>query len=67
MRAVEGSLGHSLKGRRKRGPRWTRAVEDQSVPIPEEVTSKLGGNIIETWSLDARSKGQPRPLPLTEV
>jgi hypothetical protein len=25
------------------GPRWTRAVEDQSVPIPEEITSKLGG------------------------
>ena len=26
MRAVEGSLGHSLKARRKRGTRWTRAV-----------------------------------------
>ena len=24
------------------GPRWTRAVEDQSVPIPEEETSELG-------------------------
>ena len=24
------------------GPRWTRAVEDQSAPIPEEITSKLG-------------------------
>ena len=24
------------------GPRWTRAVEDQSAPIPEESTSKLG-------------------------
>ena len=39
-------------------PRWTRAVEDQSAPIPEEVTSKLGGNIIETWSLDASREGQ---------
>jgi hypothetical protein len=27
------------------GPRWTRAVEDQSAPIPEEVTSELGGII----------------------
>ena len=24
------------------GPRWTRAVEDQSAPIPEEATSELG-------------------------
>ena len=24
------------------GPRWTRAVEDQSAPIPEERTSELG-------------------------
>ena len=24
------------------GPRWTRAVEDQSAPIPEEKTSELG-------------------------
>ena len=23
-------------------PRWTRALEDQSVPIPEEITSELG-------------------------
>ena len=23
-------------------PRWTRAVEDQSAPIPEETTSELG-------------------------
>ena len=43
--------------------RKLRAVEDQSVPIPEEVTSKLGGNIIETCSFEARSKGQPWPLP----
>ena len=27
------------------GPRWTRAVEDQSAPIPKEVTSELGGNM----------------------
>jgi hypothetical protein len=27
------------------GPRWTRAVEDPSAPIPEEITSKLGGII----------------------
>jgi hypothetical protein len=27
------------------GPRWTRAVEDQSAPIPEEITSELGGII----------------------
>ena len=27
------------------GARWTRAVEDQSAPIPEEITSKLGGII----------------------
>jgi len=38
-------------------PRWTRAVEDQSAPIPEDITNKLGGNIIGTWFLDARSKG----------
>ena len=25
------------------GPRWTRAVEDHSAPIPEETTSELGG------------------------
>jgi hypothetical protein len=26
-------------------PRWTRAVEDQSAPIPEEITSELGGSV----------------------
>jgi hypothetical protein len=25
------------------GPRWTRAVEDQSAPIPEERVRELGG------------------------
>jgi len=24
---------------------WTRAVEDQSAPIPKEITSKFGGSI----------------------
>ena len=24
------------------GPCWTRAVEDQSAPIPEEISSELG-------------------------
>jgi hypothetical protein len=28
------------------GPRWTRAVEDQSAPIPEEKMSELGERII---------------------
>ena len=27
------------------GPRWTRAVEDQSAPTPEEITGKLGWKI----------------------
>ncbi len=44
--------------------RKLRAVEDQSAPIPEEATSKLGRSIIEMCSFDARSKGQPEPLPL---
>jgi hypothetical protein len=26
-------------------PRWTRAVEDQSAPISEEITSELGRSI----------------------
>jgi hypothetical protein len=26
-------------------PRWTRAVEDHSAPIPEKRTSKLGGSM----------------------
>jgi hypothetical protein len=43
MRAVKGSLGHSSKKmEREEGPRWTRAVEDQSAPIPREITSKRG-------------------------
>jgi hypothetical protein len=59
MRAVKGSLGHSLTrgeedrkalarangtSRRAIGGwvRKLRAVEDQSAPIPEEITSELG-------------------------
>ena len=37
------------------GPRWTRAVEDRSAPIPEEIASELGG-IIRT------DKGVERPM-----
>jgi hypothetical protein len=35
------------------GPRWTRAVEDQSAPIPEEKTSELGREVARqlAWSL----------------
>ena len=32
------------------GPRWTRAVEDQSAPIPEELTGELG------WAGSSQSK-----------
>jgi hypothetical protein len=63
MRAVKGSLGHSLKrdmanrkalaranGTSRRASEWRvrklRAVEDQSAPIPEEITSELGGTIL---------------------
>ena len=46
-RGEEGSLlvscARATRGRRL--PRWTRAVEDQSAPIPEELTSELGGII----------------------
>ena len=28
-------------------PRWTRAVEDQSAPIPKEITSELGRTIAQ--------------------
>ena len=36
------------------GPRWTRAVEDQSAPIPEEIASELGGIICNL--ADGRSR-----------
>jgi hypothetical protein len=37
------------------GPRWTRAMEDQSAPIPEEITSELG-RIIVAWVLPFRDE-----------
>ncbi len=40
------------------GPRWTRAVEDQSAPIPGEITSKLG-RIILGHSLQTRRQREP--------
>ena len=40
----------SRNARSKTLPRSTRAVEDQSVSIPEERTSKLGGHL---WLLAA--------------
>ena len=37
------------------GPRWTRAVEDQSAPIPEEETSKLGKSMYIVRCLESRA------------
>jgi hypothetical protein len=34
------------------GPRWTRAVEDHSAPIPEEIASELGGIISTDKSVE---------------
>ncbi len=48
---VMARLGVPVGGR----VRKLRAVEDQSAPIPEERTSKLGGSILETYSFDALS------------
>jgi len=48
MRAVKDSLAAPLRAKwqnRSEGPRSTRAVEDQSAPIPEERTSEPGGII----------------------
>jgi len=43
MRAVKNNLPTpSGEVGESEGPRWTRAVEDQSAPIPEEITSELG-------------------------
>ena len=59
MRAVKGSLGHSFKERCREleCARSTRALEDQpGYPVRKEL-GELGGTIIETWSLDARSEG----------
>ena len=41
--------------RASEGPRWTRAMEDQSAAIPRDETSKLGWNML---SLDARREEQ---------
>ena len=44
--AVKSSSLPCLVGtERGQGYEWTRAVEDQSAPIPGEITSKLGGGI----------------------
>ena len=42
------------------GPRWTRAVENQSACIPEGITSELGGVRLLRWRTVAyaRSEGQ---------
>ena len=42
------------------GPRWTRAVEDQSAPIPEEITSERGRiiYIVRRAQLPAASQGE---------
>jgi len=46
MRAVKNNLPTpSREVGESEGPRWTRAVEDQSAPIPKETTSELGGII----------------------
>jgi hypothetical protein len=37
------------------GPRWTRAIEDQSVPIPEEKTSEWSTGVSN--SLGCRKRG----------
>ncbi|MGH7183411.1 MAG: hypothetical protein ACREJN_15735, partial [Nitrospiraceae bacterium] len=42
------------------GPRWTRAGEDQSASIPEEITSKLGGIICIVRRVQSRI-GQATP------
>ena len=55
MRAVKDGLpAPSGEGEETEDPRWTRAVEDQSAPIPEEVTSELGGSV----------RGQARRTPM---
>ena len=41
------------------GPRWTRAVEDQSAPIPEEIMSELEESIRPgQWSFDGHSRNR---------
>ena len=72
MRAVKGSLGHSLKrdmanrkalaranGTSRRTSGWAgekaARSEDQSAPIPEEITSELGGIIHNKMGIDRTS------------
>jgi hypothetical protein len=47
------------------GPRWTRAVEDQSAPIPHEVTSELGeiyfyGGVLSGHACPRKRRGAAR-------
>src|SRR4029077_9193306 len=64
------------------GPRWTRAVEDHSVSIPERKRASVEGTFrsVVAWDKSAsrrargragengtRSKGRHRPLLLSEV
>jgi hypothetical protein len=51
------------------GPRWTRAVEDQSAPIPEEIASELGGIIRTDRSVERsmRQLGSSQPPPSEKV
>ena len=42
------------------GPRWTRAVEDQSAPIPEERTHKAWKGSSETASMVSVLAEPPR-------
>ena len=46
------------------GPRWTRAVEDQSASIPEKIASELGG-IIRTDNSVERSTRAVGIIPAT--
>jgi hypothetical protein len=47
------------------GARWTRAVGDQSAPIPQEISSELGGTIMYgRCSLDGRSRTSTGVIPL---
>ena len=48
MRAVKGSLGHSSEEKYKELEdfHWTRAVGDQSAPIPEEIPRKAYSHIL---------------------
>ncbi len=56
MRAVKDGLpAPSGESEETEGPRWTRAVEDQSAPIPEEITSKLGGIIYMDYGRPMRA------------